>query len=140
MLTATGDAPADGRLAATAHFSVTLNGTSPVTVVVGRDPTNNGLDDLVADLNSSLKFSGLGGLVAAGRNGSRITLNVGHRFDAARRRRGVGYGRDADVPAGRRQRCAVGTACVSGQRRQVNIASQIVDSSISGARRWGFSR
>ena len=138
VLTATGDAPADGRLAATAHFSVTLNGTSPVTVVVGRDATNSSLDDLVADLNSSLKFSGLGGLVAAGRNGSRITLTSATgstlHVDAAA----------SDTAATQMFLPGDGSGAQWGQHvylvsgAQVNIASQIVDSSISGAAALGI--
>ncbi len=73
VLTATGDGPLDGRLSATAHFSLTLNGGTPVVVTVARDATNTQLDDLVADLNASLTFAKLG-QVKAGRNGNRLTL------------------------------------------------------------------
>ncbi len=74
-LTASDDGPMDGRLASTAHFTVALNGAAPVTVVVASDVTNINLDDLVADLNSSLAFSGLGGQVTAGHSGNRLTLS-----------------------------------------------------------------
>ena len=74
VLTGTANAPTNGQLGATAHFSVTLNGANPVTVVVARDTTNSSLDDLVADLDGSLASSALGGLVKAGRSGDRLTL------------------------------------------------------------------
>lgn len=74
LLTGSSDAPANGRLASDAHFSVVVGGNDPVNVTVAADATNNSVDDLVADINTALSAAGLGDTVKAGRNGNKITF------------------------------------------------------------------
>ncbi len=74
VLTASGDAPANGRIPSAARLSIKLNGAAPVTVTVLVDNTNTNIDDLVADINAALNRTSLKGKVVAGRTASRLTL------------------------------------------------------------------
>ena len=76
VLTATGDAPSNGVLSATANLYVSLNGASGIHLTVARDTTNTSLDDLVADINAAIGLSNLHGKLTAGRTGARLTLTA----------------------------------------------------------------
>src|SRR5262249_19650557 len=76
VLTGEGDAPANGRLSADAHFTLTLGTNAPVGVTVPARPGNTTLDQLVGDVNAALTIAGFAGRVTAGRSGNRITLTT----------------------------------------------------------------
>ncbi len=55
VLTATGDAPANGQISGPATFRVSIDGSPHVNVTVPRDTTNTSIDDLVADITRPLR-------------------------------------------------------------------------------------
>ena len=75
-ITATGDAPANGRITTDAHFQLKLGADNPVSVTVRADATNASIDDLVADINAALATAGLAASVVAGRDGNKLKLST----------------------------------------------------------------
>ena len=75
-ITATADAPVNGRITADAHFKLKVGADAPVDVTVRGAATtaNNTVDDLVSDITDALATAGLAGTVAAGRNGNKLTF------------------------------------------------------------------
>ncbi len=75
-LKATADAPANGQLTSPATFQISVGSGTPVTVTVPVDATNTTIDDLVADINTAIEATRLGGNVVAGRSLNRLTLST----------------------------------------------------------------
>ncbi len=77
VLSASADAPANGRLTSDAHVTLHVNEAAPVNVTLtsAATSTNTSLDDLVVDINAALNAAGLTG-VAAARSGNRLTLSA----------------------------------------------------------------
>lgn len=76
MLKATADAPANGQLTSPATFQISVGSGTPVTVTVPVDATNTTIDDLVADINTAIEATRLGGNVVAGHSLNRLTLST----------------------------------------------------------------
>src|SRR5262249_53389819 len=76
VLNATGPAPSNGQLTGDAHFKLAVGSGSPVAVPVAASSTQNnqGVADLVNDLNAALASAGFGGLVVASQSGGVLAL------------------------------------------------------------------
>jgi hypothetical protein len=138
VLTASADAPASGILTATAHFTVTLNSASPLTVAVAPDATNANVGDLVADLNAALALVGLGRQVTATSSGNRLALSAPTgstlHVDAAAGDSATTFlhlAGDGAPPAWSQH-------VFLGAGTQVNVASQISAANISGPAALGI--
>ncbi len=140
VLTASGDAPANGRIPSAARLSIKLNGAAPVTVTVLVDNTNTNIDDLVADINAALNRTSLKGKVVAGRTASRLTLtsdtDTGLEVDSL-------PGDPAETVL---QLVGVGTTAQWGQHvslaagTSLQLQTEISTASLTGAASLGFCR